>query len=486
MLATESQSTELDRQTEARIETFCSDCHALPRAESFPRDAWHDKVLRGYQFYAKSGRNDLDVPPIRLAVSYFRQRAPRMPEFSIPADAPTALPVSFTVEKFAWSENESLLPAISHLRWGSLQAGVPPRLLACDMRSGRVATIDVRNAAERPRVLAQLNYPCQVEPCDLDGDGFLDLVVADLGSFTACDHDQGRVVWLRRLGTADAYESIVVASGLGRVADVRAADLDADGKLDLLVAEFGHYKTGSVIWLRNVSTPDNAPRFELRRLDPRPGTIHVPTADFNGDGRPDFVAAVSQEVEQVDLFLNAGDGRFAPHNLWTAPDLTFGSSGIELVDLDQDGDLDILYTNGDAFDNLYVNPAHGIQWLENRGDLQFTCHRLTDLLGAYRALAGDIDGDGDLDILAVAWLPEQVKPAAAAAAPLPSIVCLEQTAPGTFVRHTLETGFPYYATLALADFDGDGDLDFAVGPHVSFMQESPNWIAVWWNTLRKP
>ncbi len=63
--------------------------------------------------------------------------------------------------------------------------------------------------------------------------------------------------------------------------------------------------------------------------------------------------------------------------------------------------------------------------------------------------------------MAVARLPEQVKPATSGSQPLPSIVCLEQTAPGVFVRHTLETGSPYNPSVELADFDGDEDLDFA-------------------------
>ncbi len=480
--------TTLNAEAEARIVAFCSDCHALPLPGGFPRDRWHREVQRGYEFYARSGRNDLDPPPMDWTVTYYQSRAPQRLVFPAHVEAETELSVTFAVERLSLDSNADVRPEIAHMRWARLEVEEPPLLLLCDMRFGYVAAVDLGKTNPQPKVLARLGNPCHVEPCDLDGDGLTDLVVADLGCFLPSDHDRGRVVWLRRQQSAGPPEEIVVASGLGRVADVRPADFDADGDLDLIVAEFGHYRTGKILLLRNVAPSGRRPRFEPATVDPRPGTIHVPVHDFNGDGYPDFAALVSQECEHVEVFVNLKDGRFHLKNLWAGPDLTFGSSGIELVDLDQDGDMDVLYTNGDALDNWYVKPSHGIQWLENLGELQFAYHRLTDMPGAYRALAGDVDLDGDLDILAVAWFPTPVKPPGIMATPPVSILCLEQTEPGRFVRHTLETGYPYYATMEAADFDGDGDLDFAVGPGPLFankLQQS-HWLSVWRNQARQP
>jgi len=475
--------TALDDKAEARIVAFCSDCHALPVAENFPRQRWHREVQRGYEFYARSGRNDLDPPPIHQTIAYFRSRAPEQVVFPTPVEAETELAVAFHVERLTLDETADVVPELAQLRWARLDAEADPLLLLCDMRFGYVAAADLGASKPQPKILARLGNPCHVEPCDLDGDQRTDLVVADLGSFRPSDHDRGRVVWLRRGPGDGPWEEIVLADGLGRVADVRPADFDADGDLDLIVAEFGHYQTGKILLLRNAAPRGERPRFESETIDGRPGTIHVPVHDLNGDGRPDFVALVSQEWEHVEAFLNLGDGRFQLHNLWAGPDLNFGSSGIELVDLDRDGDMDILYTNGDAWDNWYVNPSHGVQWLENLGQIEFAYHRLTDFPGAYRALAGDIDRDGDLDVIAVAWLPPMAKPASVLATTPVSIICLEQTGPRRFVRHTLETAAPYYATLELADFDADGDLDFAVGPGplVANALRAPYWLSVWRN-----
>jgi hypothetical protein len=353
------------------------------------------------------------------------------------------------------------------------------------MRQGSVTSLDLNDRPWRPKLLARLNQPCHAVTCDVDGDDWIDLVVADLGSFFPDDHDRGRVVWLRRQQPSDAYEQEVLASGLGRVADVRPADFDGDGDLDFVVAEFGAEQTGSIALLRNVAAGGQPPRFEIEQLDPRPGTIHVPVHDLDGDGRLDFVALVSQHYECVEAFINQGDAKFHLRTLWAGPDPAFGSSGIQLVDLDRDGDIDILYSNGDAFDDAYIKPCHGIQWLENKGDLQFLHHRLTDLPGAYCAPAGDLDLDGDLDVIAVVWIPRRVWPLNVVQEKLASVIYLEQTSTGQFVRHTLETGFPYHAAVELADFDSDGDLDLALGSHSTSQDASlPHTVDIWWNQVK--
>jgi hypothetical protein len=479
----DSASPPVDPALESQIVAFCSDCHMLPQAEHLPRDRWHTEVELGYEFYARSGRNDLQPPPMHQVVAYFRSRAPEEVLFPRPVEAGIALRSTFVVQELTMPPGTGARPEICHLRWALLEPDGHPVLLFCDLRFGYVAYVDLRERRPSPTILARLNHPCHIETCDLDQDGAIDLVVADLGSSRPSDHDRGRVVWLRRERGSNRYEQTVLASGLGRVADVRVADFDRDGRLDLIVAEFGHYQTGGILLGRNVAQTGEPPRFELKKIDDRPGSIHVPVHDFDGDGLPDFVALVSQEWEHVDAFLNRGGGRFQVQTLWAGPDLMFGSSGIELVDMDQDGDLDVLYTNGDAWDNWYANPSHGVQWLENLGDLRFAYHRLTDMPGAYRALAGDMDGDGDLDIVVAAWLPGPVMPRSLLAELVASIVCLEQTQSGVFVRHTLQSGSPYYPTIALADFDGDGDLDFVVpsGPDRTETAQNSPYLTIWWN-----
>lgn len=467
-------------QTESQVRAFCGDCHAVPRPDSFPRDAWHDMVRRGYLYYVQSGRSDLSPPPMAAVHAYYRERAPKDLTFPRPEEASAPLRVKFRRQELQYPV-ATAPPAVASITWASLAPDDGEVLLVSDMRYGTVASVDLGGADPTVKVLAQLDRPCHVEPCDLDRDGRTDLVVADLGCYAPVDHDRGRVVWLRSTESVNSFDPIVIGSDLGRVADSQPTDIDGDGDIDFVVAEFGMQHTGGIHLLRNETGPDGRPRFRREQLDPRPGTIHLPVHDFDRDGRPDFAALVSQEYESVELFLNQADDGFRRRDLWSAEDLTFGSAWIELADLDQDNDMDILVTNGDAFDNMYANPRHGIQWLENRGNLDFAYHRIGDMAGAYGVGAGDVDGDGDIDMVVSAWLPGDVIPASLLEPSLPSIVCLEQTSPGRFAWHTLERGFPWHPSLEVADFDGDGDLDFATGTHITSRDEIPHWLSVWWN-----
>jgi hypothetical protein len=177
----------------------------------------------------------------------------------------------------------------------------------------------------------------------------------------------------------------------------------------------------------------------------------------------------------VVAFLNRG-GSFTPQTIFAAPHPAWGSSGIDLVDLDRDGRVDVLMTNGDMLDEFLLKPYHGISWLENQGAFPFKEHVLAPLNGVHRAQAVDLDGDGDLDVVACTLIPGMAKYGKA----LPSLVWLEQTGRGQFVRHTLETG-GYHASLDLGDVDGDGDPDIVTGNFQVDGQRTDAWVEVWVN-----
>ena len=145
-------------------------------------------------------------------------------------------------------------------------------------------------------------------------------------------------------------------------------------------------------------------------------------------------------------------------------------------------------SNGDSLDLPMMRPYHGVLWLENRGSYPFPSHPLTSFYGAQRAVAADIDGDGDLDIVAVSFLPGSFFESPRRVMELDAVILLEQESPGRFVRHSLETISCDHPTCDLGDFDGDGRVDlvtanaFIPDDQTSIADDSPvDGIVVWRN-----
>ena len=437
-------------------------CHPVPPPDILPKAAWRDELVRMMLIregapVPEGASNFIPVPREWLPVlRYYEANAPaRLPDPE-PWPAVSMKPLAFERRTHAAPEGSGAI-AVAHVRLLDLDGDKRLDIVASNMRAGAVLAGLARDGfAMRP--IATLKHPAHIEPADLDRDGLEDLLVADLGSFLPAEHQQGSVWWLRR-SKDGTYTPIVLAKGLARTADARVADFDGDQDLDVVVGVFGWRQTGNVTLLENRTSTWQAPVFEPRVLDSRTGAIHVPVVDLNKDGRPDFLTLFAQQHESVVAFINRGQGlAFSPQTLYAAPHPNWGSSGIEPVDLDRDGDLDVLLTHGDTFDDFVLKPYHGIQWLENRGTQPFTPHSLATLPGAQRAQAADLDGDGDLDIVASALI------AGGEANPgLASLVWLEQTSPRVFERRTIEIGSPFHATLDVGDVDGDGDPDIAVG-----------------------
>jgi hypothetical protein len=103
-----------------------------------------------------------------------------------------------------------------------------------------------------------------------------------------------------------------------------------------------------------------------------------------------------------------------------------------------------------------------------------------------RAVAADIDGDGQLDIVAVSYLVAEGFPQRGPLQ-LDSIILLQQTAPGKFVRHSLEKSRCDHVTCALGDLNGDGRIHLVTGNF--FLKEATQpqaeAVTIWQNLGRK-
>jgi tetratricopeptide (TPR) repeat protein len=469
------------------IRQECTQCHKWTPPGILPKKAWFGKTAKMFGLandglLASTGR-PIGQVELAEAAAYFEKLAPAeldTPALNFSQDGSIRL-VARNLKGVPPSDQ---LPGTANVRLVDLFADTTgPEIVACDMISGWVSWADPQSTELRLRGIARLSNPDHAEAVDLDQDGRMDLVVADLGEVMPSDKTEGAVVWLRQ--TADRqFEIHRLIENTGRVADVQAADFDADGDLDLVVAEFGWITVGRILYLENQSNGLDPAKstFKPITLDSRTGTIHVPVVDLNDDGKPDFIALISQHHEAVVAFINQGAGRFEKQDIFVAPHPHWGTSGIEIVDFDQDGDSDVLLTNGDTMDDMIrFKPYQGVAWLENRGQLQFTHHRIGRYYGVMRAEAGDLDGDGDLDVVASSWIPE-LSEEVRQAMKLPGVVWFERKTDGSFEPHPLVDDSCDHPTLEVGDVNGDGRLDVITGTAWLGKPPSgrePNAVQVW-------
>jgi hypothetical protein len=346
-------------------------------------------------------------------------------------------------------------PLIAHIQAVDLDDNGLLDVIVCDDRGNFVSWIkqEPANIYNEFILADELNAPSHVQVYDFDMDGDKDLMVGVLGQLFPNNDKIGSVVILENTGDFSFKKRIIVEK-IARVSDVRAGDLDNDGDNDLAVAQFG-YDDGETRWIENLGNWE----FKNHILQYLSGPINVELTDIDADNDLDIISLVSQEWEEIYCFINNGTGTFQSKLLYGSSNQDYGSSGIALSDLDQDGDEDILYTNGDAFDYIppQGRPWHGVQWLENKGNLQFDYHRLTDFTGATNVRSADIDKDGDEDLFSVSAFNIWDDPASH------SLIWLENNGNMKFIKHEISKNPSHLLTCEPGDFNNDGLIDLVTG-----------------------
>lgn len=388
-------------------------------------------------------------------------RAAATPAAAIIA-SPTPVPATYRV----------LLPdgrphTTANIRVGDLLGDGSLQLLVTEPSSGRITWM--QGLDDYVELSDGLTEPVRTHVADLDGDGDRDLLVADIGFLRPTNKKIGSVILLENTGDLQ-FEPRVLLKDVGRVACAEAADLDGDGDLDIAVCVFGHLD-GKTVWLEQTGTLE----FVEHVLDDRPGAIHAFPIDADDDGDLDLAVALSQQFEEVLLYRNDGQGSFEMEVLFKASVEYYGLSGIEPVDLDRDGDIDILFTNGDTLDfpeeqiDISPNNFYGLAWLENDGAGKFAHHEITRYWGAFAVKAADLDGDQDLDLVLSGMQIANIYPEAE----VQNVVWLENDGQQGFTRHTLDIEVPpLMITLEVVDADGDGVPDIIGGSHDFMGRES--------------
>jgi hypothetical protein len=436
------------------VNQYCGTCHAVPLPDVLAKRHW-PAVVRTMVgiMQERTGKARISEQQMKDIIAFYYGSSPvELPLLPYLEEVPSA-------RHFVPSDIGTLsqLPFVTNVNAASVTQGLPAELLVCDGESKKVLLLSEVQGKWREQPLLDVDVPVHSQVLDVDGDDDLDVLVADLGQFPPLDALVGRLLLFRQ-GPANTFTKELLLDKLGRVSDARAVDLDADGDLDIAIAVFGGGDVGEVIWLENEGIGFAPGMFRKHVLLQLAGAINVSPADLNGDGRMDLVVLIAQEHEMIVAFVNLGGGTFERGTIARAPHPMFGSTSMSTVDLDKDGDVDVLFTNGDAFDTQTdPKPYHGVQWLENKGQLRFEFHDIGRLYGAATALAGDMDGDGDLDVVAGSWVNYWSDPRRHA------LVWYENDGRQGFTPHGIASRPAGVSSLQLIDVNGDGALDIVAG-----------------------
>jgi uncharacterized repeat protein (TIGR01451 family) len=262
---------------------------------------------------------------------------------------------------------------------------------------------------------------------DINEDGYYDILAAAGWS--------DEIVWYENDGSEN-FTRHQIDGSLDYATIVTAGDLDEDGDIDVVGGNIGSDDEFAIYW------NDGSENFTKEQLATSNGSARdAYLADVDSDGDLDIFTVEQNSPDSFKLWTNDGTGSFTSEGIDTG-----ALNTIHVDDIDGDGDMDVALTNMGAFTIDWYENTDGLgSYTENSGALS----GLSSTRGAHIV---DLDGDGDMDLMASGQTEEV-------------IVWGENDGSENFTKRTVVSGHKTADgdVIGTGDFDGDGDIDVVAG-----------------------
>lgn len=440
---------------EQLAKSWCSSCHLFPPPQLLDKKTWIDNVLP--EMGARLGFNSFRNGPGRPST-----------------DTPDGIyPPEPLMDEDEWEQI---------IAWYEAQA---PEHLALPTRQLRTRLdlfdIEVPQRAEHDFPVATAVFIDEISNRLLVGDSHeldLEIYTADL-NLLAEVRSSGIVSRIRQLPSGSYLATVIgetigqtedlfglligvapdktgqapfavnrLARRLHRPVDVDFGDFNNDGETDYVTAGFGVH-SGKLTVHR--SQPDGT-LHETVLLD-EAGSTSLSVA---GD---DLLVLIAQDNERIIRLKNFASGEpVTEETILRFPPMQ-GSSSMSVLDFNDDGIMDLLYTAGDNADiSPIFKPYHGVYLYIGQPDETFKMETFFHLDGATSAVAKDFDQDGDMDIAAIAYYANINQKLDES-----GFVYLENNGDGFDAKYVEGIGhLGRFIAISAGDIDGDGDLDIAL------------------------
>ncbi len=436
---------------------YCGSCHTFVPAEMLDKKTWDKGVLpamskelgikRMWDKYLPAPDASINAIPMDRwdkIIDYYLKTAP---DTLLPATAPT--PIIKDSTAFTVKVPEYRNKAISRTIMARADT-VNDRIYTSDFTSRYLTEWTTTDLV--PVDSVRLQYPV-VDATFAPDQSSANHTFTTIGFLKPTNFEAGSLWRFEKgVGLDRPYKELI--KGLARPVHTVKADMNNDGLDDYVVCEFGYTQKGALSIIK--AQPDGTyQRIVLREW---PGATMTVVKDFNNDGWNDIMALFGQDQESIRLYINNRNNTFTEQVIMKFNPV-YGSSSFQLVDFNNDGLEDILYTAGDNADHSIVfKPYHGLYIYLNKGNYKYEQVYFYPINGSTKAIAADFDRDGDLDIATIAYYADFTNKSEE------GFLYFEQTGPFDFKVHSLPIQqYGRWLTMEAVDINKDGYLDLLLG-----------------------